>query len=938
MSDSTKDPRDENDVLPDSPTSTSADDFDAEAAPDAHSDFDPKGVEDDKVNVHPLTGMYQNWFLDYASYVILERAVPHLYDGLKPVQRRILHTMKRMDDGRYNKVANIAGETMKFHPHGDASIVDALTQMGRQNLLIDCQGSWGNILTGDEAAAPRYIEGRLTKFALDVLFNPKTTEWKLSYDGRNKEPVALPVKFPLLLAQGAEGIAVGLSAKILPHNFGELCDAAIACLRGEAFHLYPDFQTGGLIDVSRYNDGLRGGSVKVRARVEKRDSKTIAITELPYGKTVDSLCESIKKAADKGRIKIRQIQDFTAEQVEILIHLSPGVSSDKTLDALYAFTDCEVSISPNCCIIDTDTPRFVTVSEVLRTNVRNTTDLLRRELEIRRGELLESMMFASLERIFIDERIYKDKAYENAPDIDAALSHIDGRLEPFKKDFVREVTRDDLLRLLEIKMARILKFNKAKADELIARIKAELEQIDYNLAHMTEVTIEWFETIKARYADEHPRRTEIRSFDTIEATKVVEANEKLYVNRADGFMGTSLKKDEFVENCSNIDDVIIFYRDGTYKVTRVAEKVYIGETERSKAEKKKAEIVHIAVFKKNDQRTIYNVVYRDGKDGAYYIKRFNVTSITHDREYDLTRGEKGSKIQYFTANPNGEAEVIKVTLKPNPKLRRIFFDKNFSELAVKGRASKGNLLTRLEVHRITLKSHGGSTLGGRKVWFDPDVQRLNFDERGNYLGEFHTDDLVLVVLDNGDFYTTNFDPNNHYESTGILRVEKFSEDKVWTAVLFDADNDHNLYIKRFTFERASQTRHLNFMGENPGCRFVALSSQAFPRFEVTYGAPDDFREPLIIDAEEFIGVKSYKAKGKRVTTLNVAKVTELEPTRFPDPEPQDEVEEAEESGEGTEPTVETSAAAAEEPQQNVAPPSQTEDDLMDDLTGQLKLF
>lgn len=935
MSDSTKDPRDEQDVLSDTPTNTAADDFDAEASPEAHSDFDPKGGGD-KLNVHPLTGMYQNWFLDYASYVILERAVPHLYDGLKPVQRRILHTMKRMDDGRYNKVANIAGETMKFHPHGDASIVDALTQMGRQNLLIDCQGSWGNILTGDDAAAPRYIEGRLTKFALDVLFNPKTTEWKLSYDGRNKEPVALPVKFPLLLAQGAEGIAVGLSAKILPHNFGELCDAAIACLRGEEFNLFPDFQTGGLIDVSRYNDGLRGGSVKVRARVEKRDSKTIAITELPYGKTVDTLCESIKKAADKGRIKIRQIQDFTAEQVEILIHLAPGVSSDKTLDALYAFTDCEVSISPNCCIIDTDTPRFVTVSEVLRTNVANTTDLLRRELEIRRGELLESMMFASLERIFIDERIYKDKAYENAPDIDAALLHIDGRLEPFKKDFVREVTRDDLLRLLEIKMARILKFNKAKADELIARIKAELEQIDYDLAHMTEVTIDWFETIKARYADEHPRRTEIRSFDTIEAAKVVEANEKLYVNRADGFMGTSLKKDEFVENCSNIDDVIIFYRDGTYKVTRVAEKVYIGETERSKAEKKKAEIVHIAVFKKNDQRTIYNVVYRDGKDGAYYIKRFNVTSITHDREYDLTRGEKGSKIQYFTANPNGEAEVIKVTLKPNPKLRRIFFDKSFSELAVKGRASKGNLLTRLDVLRITLKSHGGSTLGGRKVWFDPDVQRLNFDERGNYLGEFHTDDLVLVVLDNGDFYTTNFDPNNHYESTGILRVEKFSEDKVWTAVLFDADNDNNLYIKRFTFERAAQTRHLNFMGDNPACRFVALSSEAYPRFEVTYGAPDDFREPLVIDAEEFIGVKSYKAKGKRVTTLNVAKVTELEPTRFPEPT-EEEAEYSEEGNETSAPGAPT-GSTSDEPVQNVDPPSQTEDDLMDDLTGQLKLF
>ena len=546
---------------------------------------------------------------------------------------------------------------------------------------------------------------------------------------------------------------------------------------------------------------------------------------------------------------------------------------------------------------------------------------MKRELEIRRAELLESMMFASLERIFIDERIYKDKAYENAANIDAALAHIDSRLEPFKVDFVREVVREDLLRLLEIKMARILKFNKAKADELIARIKTELAQIEHDLAHLTEVTIDWFTTIYDRYAAEHPRRTEIRSFDTIEAAKVVEANEKLYVNRADGFMGTSLKKDEFVENCSNIDDVIIFYRDGTYKVTRVAEKVYIGETERSKAEKKKAEIVHIAVFKKNDQRTVYNVAYRDGKDGAYYVKRFNVTSITHDREYDVTQGAPGSKIHYFTANPNGEAEVIKVTLKPNPKLRRIFFEKSFSELAVKGRGSRGNLLTRLDVHKITLKSHGASTLGGRKVWFDYDVQRLNFDERGDYLGEFHSDDMVLVVLDNGDFYTTNFDPNNHYESTGLMRVEKFDETKVWTAVLYDADNDNNLYIKRFNFERASQTRHQNFMGDNPNCKFVALTDQAFPRFQVSFAAPDDFREPLVVDAEEFIAVKGFKAKGKRMTTFNVAKVEELEPTRFP------------------EPPAETNDSAEEddELQQDAPTPAQTETDIMDDLTGQLKL-
>ena len=896
--------------------------------PNVHPDFDPKAKDEDEEerSQHPLTGMYEKWFLDYASYVILERAVPHLGDGLKPVQRRILHTMKRMDDGRYNKVANIAGETMKFHPHGDASIVDALTQMGRQNLLIDCQGSWGNILTGDEAAAPRYIEGRLTKFALDVLFNPKTTEWKLSYDGRNKEPVALPVKFPLLLAQGAEGIAVGLSAKILPHNFGELCDAAISYLRGEEFQLYPDFQTGGLIDVSKYNDGLRGGSIKVRAKIEKRDSKTIAITELPYGKTVDSLCESIKRAADKGRIKIRQIQDFTSEKVEILVHLAPGVSSDKTLDALYAFSDCEVSISPNCCIIDNDTPRFVTVSEVLKSNVDNTKTLLRRELEILRGELLESMMFASLERIFIDERIYKDKAYENAADLDVALNHIDQRLEPFKKDFVRKVTRDDLLRLLEIKMARILKFNKAKADELIARIQAEIADIDHDLAHMTDVTIRWFELIRSRYAAEHPRLTELRSFDTIEAAKVVEANEKLYINRADGFMGTSLKKDEFVENCSNIDNVIIFYRDGTYKVTKVAEKVYIGETERSTAEKKKAEIIHIAVFKRNDQRTVYNAVYRDGPTGAFYIKRFNITAGISDREYDLTNGLPGSKVYYFTANPNGEAETIKVTLKPSPKLRRIFFDCEFSEHAIKGRTARVRLLTKLDVHRITLKAHGESTLGGRKVWFDHDVQRINFDQRGAYLGEFQSNDQVLVVLNNGEFYTTNFDPNNHYEAgTQLFRVEKMDDRKVWTAIVRDADNDNNLYLKRFLLERTSNARHLSFAPDNPKSQILAISDEAFPRFKVIFGGADSHRPPLEIDAEEFVMVKGFKARGKRITTLKVDSVETLEPTRFAEPT----------EGENAEPEGEASADGL---QQHVKTPTQSEEDLMDDLTGQLKLF
>ncbi len=886
-----------------------------------HSAYHPADGKGEDMK-HQLTGMYQNWFLDYASYVILERAVPHLGDGLKPVQRRILHTMKRLDDGRYSKVANIVGQAMQFHPHGDASIGDALVQLGQKDLLIDCQGNWGNILTGDGAAAPRYIEARLSKFALDVLFNPKTTEWKLSYDGRNKEPISLPVKYPLLLAQGAEGIAVGLSAKIMPHNFGEICDAAIAYLHGEDFRLYPDFLTGGSVDVSRYNDGMRGGTIKVRAKIEKLDNKTLAIREIPFGKTTTSVIDSILKANEKGKIKVRKVDDNTAAAVEILVHLTPGTSSDKAIDALYAFTDCEVSISPNCCVIDEKRPKFLTVSDVLRRSVDNTQDLLRRELLIRRGELMESLHFASLERIFIEERIYKDRAFEQAKNMDAACEHIDERLTPFYPQFIREVTKEDILRLMEIKMARILKFNKDKADELIARMKEEVERIDRDLQNMTEVTANWFRLIREKYADEHPRRTEIRSFDTIEATKVIEANEKLYINRAEGFMGTGLKKDEFVENCSPIDDVIIFYRDGTCKVTRVQDKVFIGETERSKAERRKAEVIHIAVFKKNDKRTIYNVVYRDGKTGPHYIKRFNVTAITHDREYDITTGEPGSRIVYFTANQNGEAEVIKVTLKPNPKLRRIFFDKDFGEILVKGRQSKGNLLTKLEVHRVTLKAHGASTLGGRKVWFDHDVQRLNYDERGQYLGEFHTDDLVQVILQNGDFYTTNFDPNNHYEATGILRVEKFDEQKVWTAALFDADQQGFAYVKRFTLERATQTRPLNLLGDNPQSRLILLTDTVYPRLLLTYGGADAFREALEIDAESYIGVKSFKAKGKRLTTCAVEKVEELEPLRMPEAidKPVD-TEETESSNTPQEPVQEESR-----------------EDILDEITGQGRLF
>ena len=886
------------------------------------SDYDPTVMKDSIT--HHLSGMYQNWFLDYASYVILERAVPHIMDGLKPVQRRILHSMKRMDDGRYNKVANIVGHTMQFHPHGDASIKDALVQMGQKNLLIDCQGNWGNILTGDDAAAGRYIEARLSKFALDVLFNPKTTDWKLSYDGRNKEPISLPVKFPLLLAQGVEGIAVGLSSKILPHNFNELCDAAIHYLHNEPFQLFPDFQTGGFIDVSKYNDGQRGGTVRVRAKIEKRDSKTLAITEIPYGKTTGSpskpsqFIDSILKAIEKGKIKARKVEDLTAAGVEIVIHLMPGASSDKTIDALYAFTDCEISISPNCCVIDERMPKFLTVSDVLRKSVDNTKHLIKRELEIRRGELLEQLHFASLEKIFIEERIYKAKEFENAKTMDVAVDYVDSRLKPFYPQLVREVTRDDILRLMEIKMARILKFNKDKADEFIARLKAELEQIERDLANLVEVTADWFRFLQKKYGAEHPRLTEIRNFDTIQAATVAEANQKLYINRAEGFIGTGLKKDEFVCNCSDIDDIIIFYKDGTYKVIKVADKVFIGETERSKAEKRKVEVIHVAVFKKNDTRTIYNATYKDGATGITYIKRFNVPSVTRDREYDLTQGTPKSKVTWFSANSNGEAEIIKVTLKPQEKLKKLVFEKDFSEVDIKGRTARGNQLTKHEVFRIQLKAHGGSTLGGRKVWWDPDIQRINYDEHGEYLGEFQNNDLILVVLQTGEYYLTNFDANNHYEQN-VLRIEKYKAKKVWTAVLWDADNQNQPYVKRFLFEESKKKQ--SFLGENPDSRLILLTDTPFPRLELTFLQPDTFRGPLELDAEEYIAVKGFKAKGKRLTTFALDQVRELEPVRFPEPESESEEVEEEEQEEVIDPDEGKSDA-----------------DIRDEITGQLKLF
>ncbi|MCR5851170.1 MAG: DNA gyrase/topoisomerase IV subunit A [Bacteroidaceae bacterium] len=884
---------------------------------------------------HHLNQMYQNWFLDYASYVILERAVPHITDGFKPVQRRIMHSMKRMDDGKYNKVANIVGHTMQFHPHGDASIKDALVQLGQKDLLVDCQGNWGNIITGDDAAAGRYIEARLSKFALDVVFNPKTTEWKWSYDGRNKEPVALPVKFPLLLAQGAEGIAVGLNCKILPHNLVEICDAAISYLHGEEFHLYPDFPTGGSIDVSKYNDGQRGGSVRVRAKIEKRDNKTLAITEIPYGKTTgtaskpSTFIDSILKANERGKIKIRNVEDLTAASAEILIHLTPGASSDKTIDALYACTDCEISISPNCCVIQDRKPCFLSVSDVLRSSVDNTLALLRQERLIRRGELLESLHFATLEQIFIEERIYKDKEFESAKTMDVACEWIDERLTPWYPKMIREVTKDDILHLMEIKMARILKFNKDKAEENIAHIKNEIKQIDRELKNMVEVTCDWFRFIKEKYGKEHPRLTEIRNFDTITAAKVVEANEKLFINREDGFIGTSLKKDEFVSNCSDIDDVIIFYRDGTYKIVRIAEKLFIGETERSKKDKKKAEVIHIAVFRKNDERTIYNVVYRDGKTGINFIKRFNVTSVTRDKEYDLTQGNPGSRVLYFTANPNGEAEVVKVILKPNPKLKRVFFDEDFSEISIKGRSSRGNILTKLDVSKVTLKSHGSSTLGGRKVWFDSDVKRLNYDGQGKYLGEFDGDEQVLVVLADGRFYLTNFDVNNHYEDN-IFCIEKYDASKVWTCIYFNSAQSNYLYLKRFRLEATSRVQ--NFMNEMPAENLMLVTDTAYPRVLVTMSGVDSFREPIEVDAESFVGIKSFKAIGKRITTLHIGKVEELEPLRFPEVSP-----DPSEGGENGEDEVEQSSSVEDFEQESDPFDGKSQQDIADEMNGQLRL-
>lgn len=815
----------------------------------------------------PLSGMFRDWYIEYASYVILERAVPHIEDGLKPVQRRILHTMKTLDDGRFNKVANIVGSTMSYHPHGDASIGDALVQLGQKHLLVDTQGNWGNILTGDGAAAPRYIEARLSEFAIETAFSPKITQWTKSYDGRKEEPVTLPMKFPLLLAQGVEGIAVALSSRILPHNFNEIIDAAIDCLHGRDFHLLPDFPTGGLLDASKYNDGARGGSVRVRAKIEKLDAKTLVITELPFGKTTETLISSILLAMEKGKIKIRKVDDNTSSEARIVIHLLPQSSSDKTIDALYAFTDCEVSISSNCCVIRDKKPEFLSVTELLRDSVERTIDILRRELEIKLGEALESRLFSSLEKIFIEQRIYKDSQIEKAADMESAIRRVDFLLEPFKKNLFREITDDDLIRLWEIKMGRILKFNSEKANERIARLEEEIEHLKYDIEHILDTTERWYLHLKEKYGEHFPRLTTLRSFDSIEATKVAEANRRLYWDKEGGFIGTALKDNEFLFQCSDIDDVLIIYRDGTYKIVRVADKLFIDK-----------KVIYIGLYKKRDERTVYNIIYRNGKGGNSYMKRCFITGLTRDKEYNLTKAQPGSRIEWLTANPNGEAETVRVTLVDEPngtgrRPRNHELNIDFASQAIKGKESLGNLVTKYKIKNVSLERRGSSTLGGREVWFDRDVLRLNYDGRGESLGVFQGDDKVLVITRDGEFFTSSYSDSNHYEDN-ILRIEKFDPDKVWTLLLFDNALGYP-YLKRFTFE--ASVRPQRFVGAEEGGDILLLTDEYNP--VVTISFKDEERPALSVDADEFIGVKSFKAKGKRLTTYEIAEISSREGER-----------------------------------------------------------
>lgn len=848
-------------------------DFEAEELPEISdaaesSKYDKLINEGDKR--YKITGMYKEWFLDYASYVILERAVPHIDDGLKPVQRRILHSMKRMEDGRYNKVANIIGHTMQFHPHGDASIGDALVQLGQKDLLIDCQGNWGNPITGDSAAAPRYIEARLSKFAGEVLFNPKTTEWMRSYDGRNQEPISLPAKFPLLLAMGVEGIAVGLASKILPHNFNELIDASVAFLKGEDFELFPDFPTGGLADCSRYNRGLRGSTVKLRAKILKLDKKTLVISEIPFGMTTSKLIESILKANDKGKIKIKKVDDNTSSGAEIVVHLNNDISPDKTIDALYAFTDCETSISPNSCVVKDSQPHFVGVDVILRHNTDRTRSLLKRELEIRLGELNDNWHYTSLEKIFFEEKIYRILEIE-AASWDHQLIAVKTNLEQFRQRLRREITDEDVLRLVEKPVRKISMFDIKQLENSILKLEEEMEEVYYNLTHLTQFTIKYYTQLKKKYGSDFPRRTELCSFETIHATKVVASNAKLYANYTEGFVGMDLKRDEnavFVCDCSDIDDIIVFLKNGKYIVSKISEKQFIGR-----------DIIYVGVFVRNDERTIYNVVYRNGKGGEVFVKRFSVTGVTRDKEYDLTQGKDGSQVLWFTANANGEAEVLKVFLKPRPKLKKLIIDFDFSSLAIKGRGSMGNILTKNTVHKIQLKAKGISQFGGQSVWFDLDINRLNSDARGKYLGEFLPGDHILVICKNGEYYTTNFDLSNRYQGE-IHTIEKLDREKIYCAVYFDADPGC-FYLKRFCFE-PNDNNVSPFISDFPGSYLVDVSAAQNLRVEITFAGKHQKRLPETIDAESFISCKSYRAKGKRLTTFETGQITFIHPTGLPE--------------------------------------------------------
>ncbi len=820
-------------------------------------------LEQEEHIIKSVSGMYKNWFLDYASYVILERAVPHVYDGFKPVQRRIMHAMKRLDDGRYNKVANIVGFTMQYHPHGDASIADALVQLGQKDLLIDTQGNWGNIYTGDRAAASRYIEARLTKFALDVVFNPKTTQWKMSYDGRNKEPINLPVKFPLLLAQGVEGIAVGLASKILPHNFIELIDASIKYYKNEEFILYPDFLTGGFIDISKYNDGLRGGKVRVRAKILKSDdNKQLIVSELPFGKNTGSLIDSIVSANDKGKIKIKKVDDKTSDKVRVIITLLPGTDLDQTIDALYAFTDCEISISSNVCVVDEDKPRFITVTEILKISADKALALLKEELQIRLGELAEAWHFSSLEKIFIENRIYIK--IEDCETWEEIITTIDKGLDPFKILLNRVVTRDDITKLTEIKIKRISKYDAFKADKLIKSLEEEIEKVKYNLAHIVQYTIDYFLRIKEKYSKGRERKTEIRNFDEIIASNVAIANKKLYVNRKEGFAGMELKKEEFVADCSDIDDVIVFRKDCSYFITKISDKFFIGN-----------KIIHIAILKRNDTRTIYNAVYRDGKSGRAYIKRFAVKAVTRDKEYSLSKSDKSSEILYFSANPNGEAETIFVKLKPKPRIRVKEWKFEFGEIAIKNRSAQGNILTKHAVHKITLSEKGISTLGGEKIWFDESTYRLKKEETetSKYIGEFSAEDKVLVVRNTGHYRTTSTEVSNHFQRD-LTYIEKFNDKKIYNAIYYNAEQKY-YYLKRFPFDGIDNEQ--SFIGEHEKSFLVEIIDVENPFIEIKFGGADKMRDPEVIIADDFIKVKSIAARGKRLTTYKVSKVKFIKP-------------------------------------------------------------